>query len=397
MHYYLSPDVCLKWIETPSVYHLRTDELYELDEGSFAFLRACSAADGAPPVAGEEEFTQYCIDEGILVSDRVAVERPLVTKSPEPSLRYLELQITDICNLRCRHCYIGDKKNNTPLFFYPYQGGAEGSELSPDQIRTILHEFEELQGLRVMITGGEPLLHKDFSAINLMLPDFQVRKVLFTNGLLLNQQVLSGLHVDEIQISIDGLEQAHDALRGAGTFARSMESIRLCLAMGFEVSISTMVLPGNLKDFDAMEELFTNMGIRDWTVDVPCISGRLADNEQFQVTPETGGRYLRYGFGEGLHGGGEGYGCGLHLMSVLADGKIAKCTFYADRSVGTIRDGLAECWQKIAPVQLSSLTCDCDHLASCRGGCRYRAEVLGNAQGKDLYRCALYDIMKPEK
>ncbi len=249
-----------------------------------------------------------------------------------------------------------------------------------------------------MITGGEPLLHKDFGAINSMLPDFLVRKVLFTNGLLLNQQILMDLHVDEaIQISIDGLEQAHDALRGAGTVPRSMKSIRLCLEMGFEVSVSTMIHAGNLGDFDAMEQLFTTMGIRDWTVDVPCISGRLADNEKFQVTPETGGRYLKYGFGEGLHGGGKGSGCGLHLMSVLADGKIAKCTFYADRSVGTVRDGLRKSWQKIAPVRLSSLTCDCAYLASCRGGCRYRAEVLGNALGKDLYRCALYDIIKAEK
>jgi len=397
MRYYLSPNVCLKWLETPSVYHLSTDELYELDESSFTFLKACSAADGCPPAEAEEASMHYCIDEGILVPDRVAIERPLVKKSPEPSLRYLELQITDRCNLQCRHCYIN---HSTDL---PGKESSKGTapapfhELSLNQVRTILREFEELQGLRVMITGGEPLLHKDFAAINHMLPDFLVRKVLFTNGLLMNQQVLSNLHVDEIQISIDGLQQAHDALRGAGTFARSMESIRLCLDMGFEVSISTMVHAANLNDFDAMEQLFTNMGIKDWTVDVPCISGRLADNEQFQVTPETGGRYLKYGFGEGLHGGGEGYGCGLHLMSVMADGKIAKCTFYADRSVGTIRDGLGKSWQRTTPVRLNDLTCDCDYLASCRGGCRYRAEVLGNACGKDLYRCARYDIINQEK
>jgi len=396
MRFYLSPNVCLKGLETPSVYHLRTDELYELDESSFAFLNACSAADGCPPAAAEEEFMQYCIEEGILITDRISVQRPLVIKSPEPSLRYLELQITDRCNLQCRHCYIDHS---------PDSSGKESSkgtapafrELSQDQIREILREFEELQGLRVMITGGEPLLHKDFEAINRMLPDFLVRKVLFTNGLLLDQQVLSDLHVDEIQISIDGLEKAHDALRGTGTFARSMESVRLSLEMGFEVSISTMVHAANLDDFDAMEQLFRNMGIRDWTVDVPCISGRLAENDTFQVTPETGGRYLKYGFGEGLHGGGEGYGCGLHLMSVMADGKIAKCTFYADRSVGTIRDGLGKSWQRTTPVRLNDLTCDCDYLASCRGGCRYRAEVLGNACGKDLYRCALYDIINQEK
>lgn len=384
MRYYLSPHVCLKLLESPSVYHLRTDELYELDEDSFAFLRGCADKEGCS--SAEKEFLDYCVEEKILIADRIAIQRPPLSRSPEPSLRYLELQITDRCNLRCRHCYIG-----------PSSGAEPFHELSLDQIKTGLREFEELQGLRVMITGGEPLLHKDFESINDMLPDFLIRKVLFTNALLLNRRLLSHLHVDEIQVSIDGLQQAHDILRGAGTFERSMDSIRLCLDMGFEVSVSTMVHADNLNDFDRMEELFRTMAIRDWTVDVPCVSGRLADNERSQVSPAIGGRYLKYGFGEGLHGGGEGFGCGLHLMSVMAEGKIAKCTFYADRAVGTLQDGLRTCWQRISPVLLSELTCDCGDLAACRGGCRYRAEALGNACGKDLYRCALYDIMKKEK
>lgn len=380
MRYHLPPHVCLKWLETPSVYHLKTDELYELDESSFDLLKACSAADGCPPA--EKAFTDYCVQEGILVTDRIAIQRPLVLKSPEPSLRYLELQITDRCNLRCRHCYISDSSHH---------------ELPPEDIRTVLSEFENMQGLRVLITGGEPLLHADFGAINNMLPDFLIRKVLFSNGILLNRQILSNLHVDEIQISIDGLEEAHDSLRGVGTYARSMESIRLCLDMGFAVSISTMVHPGNLMDFDDMEALFRTLGIRDWTVDVPCISGRLAGNTEFQISSEIGGQYLKYGFGEGLHGSSEGFGCGLHLMSVMADGKMAKCTFYADRSVGHIQEGLIKGWQRIAPVLLKDLDCDCEYISACRGGCRYRAEILGNARGKDLYKCSLYDIIQSEK
>lgn len=393
MRYYLSPHVCLKWLETPSVYHIRTDELYELDESSFDFLKACSAADGCS--SAENEFIDYCVSEGILVTGSAAIQRPSVIRSPEPSLRYLELQITDRCNLRCKHCYI----DLSPALGKVHKDGADNEslhELSLEQITSILHEFEELQGLRVLITGGEPLLHRDFKAINQMLPDFLVRKVLFSNGLLLNRALLRNLHVDEIQISIDGLQQAHDALRGTGMFAQSMESIHLCLEMGYEVSISTMVHADNLNDFNTMEMLFRKMGIRDWNVDVPCISGRLADNKKYQVSPETGGKYLKYGFGEGLHSVGEGFGCGLHLMSVMADGKITKCTFYADRSVGTVQDGLRISWQKISPVLLNDLTCDCAYLASCRGGCRYRAEVLGDACGKDLYRCALYDIIKTE-
>lgn len=379
MRYHLSPYACLKWLETRSVYHLKTDELYELDEQSFDFLKLCSSGEGCSD--DDMGFIDYCTEEGILMPFASVVRRPPLKKSPEPSLRYLELQITDRCNLRCRHCYIGDTAPH---------------ELTVDQIRNVLREFEEMQGLRVLITGGEPLLHGDFPAINHMLPEFMLRTVLFSNGLQITGTLLDELQVDEIQISVDGLEQAHDSLRGKGSFRKAMDAVALGIKRGFEVSVATMVHAGNLADFDPMEKMFREIGVRDWTVDVPCVSGRLADNKDFRISPIEGGRYLGYGFGTGLHGGGEGFGCGLHLMSVLADGKIARCTFYADRYVGTINDGLRECWKKIDPVRLADLACDCTYLETCRGGCRYRAELLGSPTGKDLYRCFLYDIIKPE-
>ncbi len=376
MKYFLSRDSVLKSLENPTVYQMATDELYELDEDSLDFLFKCSSANGCE--AEETVFIRYCMSEGILTTDNVAVTRPPLIKSPDPSLRYLELQITDRCNLRCRHCYLRDSGSH---------------DLSVKRIRDILHEFEEMQGLRLLITGGEPLVHRGFAEINSILPDFFVRKILFTNGLLLHEMIIERLNVDEIQISIDGLEEAHDSLRGKGTFRAAMDGIKLSLSYGFDVSVSTMVHPTNLGDFDEMEKVFKDLGVKDWTVDVPCITGRLGDNAQFQVSPLEGGRYLGYGYGAGFHAGATGFACGLNLMSVAADGRVSKCTFYADRSVGSIEEGLRECWRKIKPVRLDELICDCAHRESCRGGCRYRAEILGDPRGKDPYRCALYDII----
>jgi radical SAM protein with 4Fe4S-binding SPASM domain len=380
MRYFLSRQCVLKWLETPSVYNTKKDDLYELDNESFELLKNCASASGGD--AEQSDFTDYCLSEGILTQDRVSVGRPSLMRSPEPSLRYLELQITDRCNLRCRHCFIGEKKKNSKNF----------NELSVNQIRNILSEFEEIQGLRVLITGGEPLIHGRFEELNEMLPEFFFRKVLFTNGLLLDKRI-NNLNVDEIQISIDGLEEAHDSLRGRDTFRSAMEAVRQAINSGFEVSVSTMIHPGNLRDFERMEILFKDMGIKDWTVDVPCITGRLQENPQFHVSPETGGRCLRYGFGAGLHSGAPGFACGLHLMAVMADGRVAKCTFYADDHVGKITQGLKNCWNKIRPVRLNELACDCIHVDVCRGGCRYRAGLLGDPLGRDLYKCFSYDIM----
>ncbi len=373
MPYFLSERCVLKWLETPSVYDIGADELYEVDEDAFDFLKYCALPEGCPSEAGI--FIDYCMKEGILTTERVSLRRPAVLKSPVPSLRYLELQITDKCNLRCRHCYIGESGSD---------------ELSLNEIRAVLSEFEAMQGLRVLITGGEPLLHSGFMDLNEMLPEFSLRKILFTNGALLDKGKIAQLKVDEVQISIDGLEDAHDALRGQGSFSTAVDAIRTCRDEGLDVSVSTMVHAKDLCDFDAMQRLFDELGVKDWTVDVPCTTGRLELNKDFLVDPKTGGKYLAYGRGEGLHASTPGFACGLHLMSVNAAGAVSKCTFYSDRSVGTIRDGLGECWKRIPPVRLDALRCDCRYIEQCRGGCRYRAETLEGPFGRDLYRCALY-------
>jgi radical SAM protein with 4Fe4S-binding SPASM domain len=210
----------------------------------------------------------------------------------------------------------------------------------------------------------------------------------------LDKKRMKKLNIDEIQISIDGLEDAHDSLRGKGTYRLAMKAIKNALDYGFHVSVATMVHPGNLKTFGKMERLFKGIGIKEWTVDVPCITGRLEENMEFQIRPETGGRYLKYGYGgSGLHTANPGFACGLHLMSILADGKVAKCTFYADNAVGRVEEGLKACWERIKPMRLDELQCDCEYIDSCRGGCRYRAGLFGNPLGKDPYRCAHYGII----
>lgn len=377
MRYYLSDGFVLKWLETPSVYDIRGDELYELDADAFEFLKRCSTPEGCTDDA-DAGFIDYCLSEGILTKEAVKTKRLLLAKSPVPSLRYLELQITDNCNLKCRHCYIGKPENN---------------EISIDEIKAVLDEFEEMQGLRLLITGGEPLMHSHFTEMNLLLPEYNFRKILFTNGLLLNEKVLRRLNADEIQFSVDGMERGHEAIRGKGTYKIVMKKIHEAIDAGIMVSIATMVHGRNLDEFDEMDDLFRKIGIKDWTVDVPCVSGNLKENPIFHVPPETAGKYLNYGFGGGLHGGGEGFACGLHLMSVLADGSICKCAFYSHTPVGNICEGLRKSWERIIPVKLDELECSdisCRLIDDCRGGCRFRAE---DSRKKDLYKCRSYDII----
>lgn len=378
MRYFLSSGCALKWLEFPAVYRISTDELYELNAAAFEFLGKCATREGCEGDRYDREFTEYAVREGILTSrfTRRIGDAP-VKKSTAPSLRYLELQITTACNLRCRHCYIGKSRV---------------TEIERETIRNVLDEFQEMQGLRLLITGGEPLLHTRFKEINSLLPEYGFRKVLFTNGVLLSDGLVKSLNVNEIQVSIDGTEAGHNALRGKGAFSRVMEGLCMARDAGYDISVATMVHSMNLNDFGEMERLFKGMGIKGWTVDVPSPVGNLSENPLFRVPPEIAGKYLRYGFGDGPHGGSEGFACGLHLAAVMADGRVAKCTFYKSSSVGSVGEGLEECWRRIVPVRLDELACDCTVRGECRGGCRYRAGLLGDRLGRDLYRCVAYDV-----
>lgn len=394
MRYYLSEHAELKLLEEPCVYDICNDELYELDLPAFDFLLKSAGPSGADPNEADSGFISYCIAEGLLQGKSIRKKIRAVVQSPIPSLRYLELQITDKCNLKCRHCYVGASRN---------------IEIPLEQLKSVLDEFESMQGLRLLITGGEPLLHSRFSDFNSMLPDYGCRKILFTNGLLLENSDMKSLNVDEIQFSVDGMESGHDAIRGAGTFRKVMNKIETAIASGLAVSAATMVHKENMSELEDLQKLVLDLGIKDWTVDIPCQEGNLKSNKALLISPEEGGRFLEYGFGKGLHGSAEGYGCGLHLAAVNADGQVCKCSFYRESPMGHIKDGLAAAWKNIEPVRLSALECrarDCKYIEECRGGCRYRASTLNGSSdnltnmptlygaGRDFYKCFYYGIMK---
>lgn len=382
MKYRLSNDCRLRMIETPCVYNLKTDGLYELDFDGFMFLKKCAESESGCEADGDGDFIKYCRDENILTE--TSYSKPAaqdIRQSPLPSLRYLELQITRRCNLRCRHCYLGP---------------AQTSDMSVEIIKAVLAEFQDMQGLRVLITGGEPLMHPDFGPINAILPEYNIRKVLFTNGLLINRDVLDTLNIDEIQISLDGMRRGHEELRGKGTYDKAVKAIDDCIEAGKQVSVSTMVHRENLNEFPAMREMLEAMAIRDWTVDIPVCGGNMSDNPILQLTPKEAGGFLKYGFGEGQHYIGDEefrYGCGLHLMAVMPDGSCAKCTFYSDNPVGNISEGVGTCWSRVKPVEIDKLKCSgCEYMDQCRGGCRYRAAVMGRGDKseKDIYKCVFY-------
>lgn len=376
----LTRDCSLKLIEEPAVFNRATDELYFISDEAVPFLAAC--AEGAPTPDGDDaaQLVDFCLDEGILEPVTAKIPRRLdLRQSPVPSLRYLLLHITDRCNLACAHCFQGAP-------------GASAEELDHTAIAAVLDEFEAMQGLRLMVSGGEPMLHPDFWELNADIADRDIRSILLSNGMKIDARTAAAINFNEVQVSIDGLGPSHDRLRGRGSFDRAVAAARALGAAGRQLSIATMIHAGNLGDFGLLEELVRGLGAREWSIDLPSLAGRLADNRELLVDPRQAGSLLNLAYGGAIHEPTAGYACGAHLMAVMANGAIARCGFYADTPVGTIADGLAGAWERIKRIPLGALECDCEFLAECRGGCRFRAAVHGGEFAVDPCQCYRYGV-----
>ena len=376
----IAPHCSLKRLEEPYLYDIENDELYELGEEAYQFLLKCSRGEHVFLKKEDEEFIQYCLSENLIaLSDTPVKGDEIPHPSPIPSLRYLEFQITDRCNLRCRHCYIGDGLHQ---------------DLPIKKILKILKEFEEIQGLRLLLSGGEPLLHPQFWKINEILREYPFRSILLSNGTMITREVAKKFRVHEVQISLDGMKEGHESIRGDGTFEKTLLAIDHLQEASIRVSIATMIHQGNIKEFDVLAALIQSKNIGEWNVDLPCIEGRFKENQDLWVPPSEAGRFLQYGYGGGLHSSGKNTTCGVHLCAIIPNGMVAKCGLFSQEPVGSIEEGLRVCWERIPCIPLSRLNCNCSVVEECRGGCRYRAKLQGDIFKPDLVQCYARGVMK---
>ncbi len=369
----LGEGVSLKLLEKPCVYKLLTDELYELDEKALDILKRCDGTRTVEEVAPGEEFLNYCLEENILQIINKASRRPVPMGENEiPSLRYLMVEVTESCNLNCLHCYLGEK-------------GAR--QLSWETLERAVEEFEEMGGLRFIVTGGEPLLYARFNDLNRALEGRSFRSVLVTNGTLLGEVDMASLHFRELQFSIDGLERGHDFLRGEGTFAKAMGALERALEAGLEVSVATVIHRRDLEELAELGEILRSKGVSSWTLEYPVAMGNMAERQELLPEPELAASLMELEWGEGPHEGAPGYACGAHLACLDPWGRLLKCGYYRDISGGDLGKGLRQAWVDLPKLRLESVCPDCERLEECGGGCRFRAELMTYKGGPDPIAC----------
>ncbi|MDU6792498.1 MAG: radical SAM protein, partial [Anaerococcus sp.] len=151
--------------------------------------------------------------------------KPLVTFS-----------ICDRCNLNCKHCSYAknfDKKQKSDT----------------SEIIFIIDEILKINPKMISITGGEPLMRKDFSLIcNYLRENFFGELVLMTNGTLINEKNIEVIvnTFDSVDLSIDGIdEDTCSQIRGNGVFKKVISSIKLLQDNKYNNISLSMVLTGN--------------------------------------------------------------------------------------------------------------------------------------------------------
>ncbi len=135
-----------------------------------------------------------------------------------PSL--VRWDITDRCNLRCRHCRASDY----------FEHSEPWAELSTPEALSLINGLTA-SGVEVLsILGGEPLMRDDLIAILLKAVWEGLAVQVVTNGTLLTRekiQAILGTGVGELCFSLDGAcEATNDYIRGRGSFCRTVDAIK---------------------------------------------------------------------------------------------------------------------------------------------------------------------------
>lgn len=135
------------------------------------------------------------------------------------------LQLTNKCNLRCKHCFQWSDDG----FFHNLEDEIQRSELDIELVKKIFNQTKIVKS-NVYLWGGEPLCYKNWDELCCILEDDPRWTVLCTNGILLEDKIDSITRISDllaVMISIDGFENENDVVRGIGTFNRIIKNIDL--------------------------------------------------------------------------------------------------------------------------------------------------------------------------
>lgn len=325
------------------------------------------------------------------------------------------IEVTEKCNLRCKHCYL--------------EASCEKSSMiTLEQFQGLVDIFKKNHVLNLELTGGEIFVHPQaYEILKLALKQFATVAIL-TNGTVLSEKVLELLktYKDKIvlNISIDSTNPSiHDEFRGMkGAFEATCKNVKRMTEAGLRVRIASSIFRENMWEIDKLAELAISLGANMFVFNFIEDFGRgrlLTKSEKVEEELDAE-KYVRYVDGviekyqkmipiarsEDKILGSENCGSAINSIIVGADGNLRPCALFEKTNLfGNIfKEEFGEIfkrdiYQKISrilpPSEENGCPKNCEHFVNCKG-CYFKG--LSHNQGKEkvcswIKKNNLYEIL----
>ncbi|MFV9482402.1 GTP 3',8-cyclase MoaA [Christiangramia sp. ASW11-125] len=162
---------------------------------------------------------------------------------------YLRISLTDRCNLRCFYCMPED---GIQLMDKP-------SIMTLEEIISLATSFRDLGVDTIRLTGGEPLVRKNFGHLVEELSKLGVTLKITTNGIVLDKylDLFQKIGLKKINFSLDTLDKARSIfITKRDFYDRIMQNLEKALEMGMHIKLNIVLIKGvndaEIKDFIAL-------------------------------------------------------------------------------------------------------------------------------------------------
>ncbi len=352
-----------------------------------------AAALGELSLGAIEETLERAANKGLLLAPASRIRRDEqsfpITEAVEPRFLAAEVftlqwHITQVCDLHCKHCY--DRSDRAPLSL------ARGLAVLDD-----LRAFCQSRHVRgqVSFSGGNPLLYPHFLELYQAAVDRGFAVAILGNATP-KERLLPLLAIEKpafYQVSLEGLAEHNDFIRGTGYFARVMEFLDLLRELDIYSMVMLTLTRGNMAQVLPLAELLRDkvdlfvfnrlamVGEGSLLESVPVAEYRGFLEHYLAAARENPGmglkdnlfNLLREEKGEPLLGGCAGFGCGaaFNFVSLLPDGEVHACRKFPSLIGNVFGQSLAEIYDSSAARQYRA---GCQACRDCRlrpacGGC----------------------------
>ena len=150
---------------------------------------------------------------------------------------YLRISLLEKCNLRCTYCMPADGIALSP----------KASLMTADEIFAVAQIFVENGVDKIRLTGGEPLLRKDFPEIISKLATLKTSLSITTNGILIDRHIeaLKEANVKKINLSLDTLVSSKfHTITLRNQFEKVIDNLHLLLNNDFHVKVNVVLMKG---------------------------------------------------------------------------------------------------------------------------------------------------------